>query len=161
MNRHALEWNAVVGSWGDGHGLLLGDDSTLDTSSSRLHVVGTHGLALPAADLLVSLRSDWAVGLLRDVLLVVVDALHVVEQIISAWEATARDAAFTAFVPAQVGTIAMAVHAVGLALVTEEASSGRELLLRAYLQFTAEGLDVRVDEFAVGRRLYVSGQIMH
>ena len=54
----------------------------------------------------------------------VVHSLHVVEQVVPPWEAVARKSTLTASVEAEVWSVTMAMHAVSLALVAKQASSG-------------------------------------
>lgn len=65
-----------------------------------------------------------------------------------AWEAISNNAAITAFIRTLVWFVAMAVHSVGFALMTEEAGRGRETRV-----FTSNNLapvrpQMRIDEFA-------------
>lgn len=87
---------------------------------------------------------------------VVVDSTHVVVEVPAAGEAVARDRAVASFKEAEVGVVAVAVEAVGLALVTEETSVGGELELSVHAgrDLAAVGLQVRVQVFAV----FVSSQ---
>lgn len=89
---------------------------------------------------------------LRWLILVVMDTLHVVEKIVSSWEAIARNATLASGVEAEVRPVTVSMHSVGFSLVAKEASSGRELLLGACLNLAAEWLQVGVNELAVGQR---------
>jgi hypothetical protein len=73
---------------------------------------------------------------------VIVYPLHVVKQVVSPGEPIARESALAASVEAKVRSVTVAVHAVSLALVAEEASSGREFLLGASFLPAAEWLEV-------------------
>jgi hypothetical protein len=83
---------------------------------------------------------------------VVVHPLHVVKQVVSPWETIARESALATSVEAKVRSVTVAVHAVSLALVAEEASSRRELLLGASFLPAAEWLKVGINELAVRER---------
>jgi hypothetical protein len=76
----------------------------------------------------------------------------VVEEVVSPRETIARKSALTASVEAKVRTVTVAVHAVSLALVAEETSSGRELLLGASVLPAAEWLEVGINELAARER---------
>ena len=96
------------------------------------------------------------------ILTVIVYSLHVIKQVVSPWEAIARESALAASVEAKVRAVTVAVHAVSLALVAEEASSGRELLLGASVLPAAEWLEVGINELAarekwLGMNLWVVG----
>jgi hypothetical protein len=73
---------------------------------------------------------------------VIVYSLHVVKQVVSPWETIARESALTSSVEAKVRSVTVAVHAMSLAFVTEEASGRRELLLGACFLPAAEWLEV-------------------
>jgi hypothetical protein len=83
------------------------------------------------------------------ILTVIVYSFHVVKEVVSPWEAIARESALAASVEAKVRAVTVAVHAVSLALVAEEASSRRELLLGASVLPAAEWLEVGINELAV------------
>ena len=72
----------------------------------------------------------------------IVYPLHVVKQVVSPRETIARESALAASVEAKVRSVTVAVHAVSLALVAEEASSGREFLLGASFLPATEWLTV-------------------
>jgi hypothetical protein len=76
----------------------------------------------------------------------------VVKQVVSPRETIARKSTLTAGVEAKVWSVTVAVHAMSLALVAEEASSGRELLLGASFLLAAEWLEVGINELAVRER---------
>lgn len=78
----------------------------------------------------------------------VVDTLHVVEQVVSPWEPIANYAPLAASIVAKMWAIAVAVHTVGFSFMAKEARSRRELLLRTALVLAAERLQVGVDKFA-------------
>lgn len=123
-----------------GHGLSL-------QSSSGGLITGGNGLSLAAGWLTGTVVCGSTVMLWF--LLVVMDSLHVIEEIIPPRKAMARDAAFTARVEAQVWALAVAVHAMSLSFVPQQACRGRELLLGAGLHLATEGLQMGVDEFAI------------
>lgn len=88
----------------------------------------------------------------------VMDSSHMIKEIVAPGEAVSEHTALAARVVAEVGPVAMAVHAVGFAFVAEEASGGGELLLGAGVDFAAEGFEVGVDELAVeGREGVLAG----
>jgi len=96
------------------------------------------------------------------ILTVIVHPLHVIKQVVSPREAIARKSALAASVEAKVRAVTVAVHAVSLALVAEEASSGRELLLGASVLPAAEWLEVGINELAarekwLGMNLRIAG----
>jgi hypothetical protein len=72
----------------------------------------------------------------------------VVKQVVSPWETIARESTLAAGVEAKVRSVTVTVHAVSLALMAEEASSGRELLLGASVLPAAEWLEVGINELA-------------
>ncbi len=74
--------------------------------------------------------------------------LHVVQPVELPREAMARLRAEAGGVEAQVGFLAVAVHAVGFPLVAEQTGGGGELRHLAGHDFAPERLDVRVDVFA-------------
>ena len=78
-----------------------------------------------------------------------VHALHVVEEVVAAMEAVPRDSTLAVLEVAEVRPGTMAVHAVRLTLVAEQAGSGRELNANASLLVAAERLQVRVDVLVV------------
>lgn len=82
---------------------------------------------------------------------VIVDSPHVVVEVPAAGETVARDGTVASFEEAEVRVVAMAVEAVGFALVTEEAGVGRELELSVHAggDLAAVGLEVRVKVFAI------------
>jgi hypothetical protein len=80
---------------------------------------------------------------------VLVDTLHVVKEVVSAREAVSRHRPIAVGELAQMRPGTVSVHAVCLALVTEEACGGRELDTNAGRPVTPEWLQVRVDEFVV------------
>ena len=79
------------------------------------------------------------------------DSPHVVVEVPAAGETVARDGTVASFEEAEVRVVAMAVEAVGFALVTEEAGVGRELELSVHAggDLAAVGLEVRVKVFAI------------
>jgi hypothetical protein len=96
------------------------------------------------------------------ILTVIVYSFHVVKEVVSPWEAIARESALAASVEAKVRAVTVAVHAVSLALVAEEASGRRKLLLGASVLPAAEWLEVGINELAVreiwlGTNLWVVG----
>ena len=106
-------------------------------------------LALARSSLLLSVcPRERATSLIGQIFLVIVDALHVVEEIIPSREAIARSTAFTASVVAQMWSFAVSMHAVCFSFVTKEAGCGREFLLGARFHLAAERLEMRVDELA-------------
>jgi len=82
---------------------------------------------------------------------VVVDSAHVVIEVPAAGEAVAWDRTVASFEEAEVGVVAVAVEAVGFALVTEEAGVGGELELGVHAggDLAAVRLEVRVKVFTV------------
>ena len=76
------------------------------------------------------------------ILTVIVYPLHVVKQVVSPGETIARESALATSVEAKVRSVTVAVHAVSLALVAKEASSGGEFLLGASFLPAAEGFEV-------------------
>lgn len=84
-------------------------------------------------------------------LLVIMYSLHVIKEIVPSWEPVARNTSLTSRVETQMWPISMSVHAMSFSFMPEQASRGRELLLGTGLNLAAEGLQVGVDELAVGR----------
>jgi hypothetical protein len=76
------------------------------------------------------------------------DALHVVEEVVSPWETVAREATLTAGISAQMWPVAVPVHSVCFSFVPQKTSSRRELLLGTAVDLAAEGLQVGVNELA-------------
>ena len=104
----------------------------------------------------------WAGEASASILTVIVYPLHVVKKVVPPRKTIAWESALAASVEAKVRSVAVAVHAVSLALVTEEASGGRELLLGASVLSAAEWLEVGINELAVreiwlGTNLWVVG----
>jgi hypothetical protein len=71
-------------------------------------------------------------------------SLHVVEEVVSARKTVAGYRSLTVPEVAKMGPGAVAVHAMRLAFVTEEARSRRELYTNAGLLIAAEWLQMRV-----------------
>lgn len=84
---------------------------------------------------------------------VIVDAPHVVPEVPLSGESVAGNGALAALIGAQVGLLTMAMHRVGLTLMSEEASSGRKAGVLATLNLAAVGLEVGVNKLAVGGRV--------
>jgi hypothetical protein len=80
---------------------------------------------------------------------VIVHSLHVVEQVVPPREPVPRKTTLASSVEAEMRSVTVTVHAMGLAFVTEQASSGRELLLGAGILSAAEWLEMRINELAV------------
>jgi hypothetical protein len=99
-----------------------------------------------AADRLTAITT-----LLAGLLLVVMDALHVVKQVVSPGESISWNTSFTSRVEAEVGAITMTMHPVCLSFMAEQTSSGGELLLGTSLDLASEGFDMRVNELAAVR----------
>lgn len=78
-----------------------------------------------------------------------VHALHVVEEVVTSGEAVARNSTLTVCEVAKVRPGTMAMHAVRLTLVTEQASSGGKLDADASLLVAAEGLEMGIDILVV------------
>ena len=78
----------------------------------------------------------------------VVDTLHVVKQVISPWEAIARDTTVATRIVAQMWPLTVSVHSVCFSFMSKEAGGGRELLLGTGLDLAPERLQVRIDVFA-------------
>lgn len=95
---------------------------------------------------ILSIRAGSSRGL-GSVVRVVVHTFHVVEEVVAAREAIARNATLTTRIETQVRTVAVTMHAMSLSLMAEQTGGGRELLLGTALTSTAEGLDVGVDKF--------------
>ena len=106
-------------------------------------------LALASATLLLATSSchRGASGL-RWRLLVVVDPPHVVEEVVSPWKSSARNATVTASILAQMWPVTMPMHAVCFSFMSEQTCGGRELLLGTSLDLAAKGLQVRINELA-------------
>jgi len=77
-------------------------------------------------------------------------ASQVVSEIPLAGKSIPGDGTLATLVGAEVRLVAMAVHPVSLALMSEEAGGGRELGVLARIVLAAKRLQVRVDEFATG-----------
>jgi hypothetical protein len=78
-----------------------------------------------------------------------VNTLHVIEEVVATRKAVSRDSTLAVLEVAEMRPSAMSVHAVSLALVAQQASSGGELNANASLLVAAEGLQVRVDVLVV------------
>ena len=118
---------------------------------SRVRCGRRRSFALTARTLLLSnvrIHGVRAWKTCAGVLSVVMYSLHVVKQVVPPWEAISRKSSLAAGVEAKVWTVAVTVHAMGLPFVAEQAGSGGELLLGASLLSAAEGLEMRIDEFA-------------
>jgi hypothetical protein len=76
---------------------------------------------------------------------------HVVKQVPAAGEAVSRNGAVASFEKAKVGVVSVAVESMGFALMTEEASVGRELELSIHAAGgpAAVRLEMRVQVFTV------------
>jgi hypothetical protein len=76
---------------------------------------------------------------------------HVVKQVPAAGEAVSRNGAVASLEKAEVGVVSVAVKSMGFALMTEEASIGRELKLSIHAARgpAAVGLEMRVQVFTV------------
>lgn len=106
------------------------------------------GLALGTLDPLLRLSSqDRTTSSVHGVLLMVMDSLHVVEQIVSPREAMTWDSSITALIVAKMWPVAVSMHPVSFSFMTEQACCGGKLLLGACFDLTAEGLEVGVDVF--------------
>lgn len=117
----------------------------------RLAAASARGLALPAA---LGLRL-LGLALGRPVAVIVVHAPHVVLEVPGPGEALAFLRALAPLVSAVIGLVS--VHAVGFALVAEQAGSGGEAGIGAGLDLAAVGPEVRVDKLATeGRKALVS-----
>lgn len=118
--------------------------------------------ALAACSLLlgrwVRVRSFRARETSASVLTVVVYSLHVVKQVVPPREAVARESTLAASVEAEVRSVTVTVHTMGLSLVTEQAGGGREFLFGASLLSAAEWLEMRINELAV-RALWSETQL--
>jgi hypothetical protein len=79
---------------------------------------------------------------------VVVDPLHVVEEVVSPWKSIAKKATFTASILAQMWPVTMPMHAVCFSFMSEQTCGGRELLLGTSLDLAAKGLHVGINELA-------------
>lgn len=80
--------------------------------------------------------------------IVVMDTLHVVAKVPSAWKAVAWKRTLTALVGASKWLGSMSVHTVCLALVAKKTGSRRETGVLARNNLATVRLQVRVDEFA-------------
>jgi hypothetical protein len=76
------------------------------------------------------------------------DAPHVVPKVPLAGESVSGLGALASLIGAQVWLLTVAVHGMGLTLVTEQASSRREAGILAALDLAAVGLQVRVNKLA-------------
>ena len=74
--------------------------------------------------------------------------LHVITKVPVAREAITGDATLTAFIGTEEGFVAMAMHSVGLTLVTEETGSGGEMEILTGKYLATVWLQMRVHEFA-------------
>jgi len=144
-----LPWqrhNLVVSLW---H-WLWGNPGSL---CCRLRRTGSGGLALAPTGLAAGAEKLTVVraGKTRmRFFLVIMHSLHVVVQVVATRKAVAGKATLTSRIEAKVRAVSVSMHAVGLALMTEQAGSGGELLLGTSFDLTSEGFEVRVDEFAIG-----------
>lgn len=93
--------------------------------------------------------------------IVIVHAAHVIPEVPLAGEAVARLGALASLIGAQVRLLAMAVHGMCLALMTEQAGSRGKAGVLASLNLAAVGLQVRVDELAVGWSMLWSSERGH
>ena len=110
------------------------------------------GLALARSRLLMTVSScERAARLIGQILFVIVNTLHMIEQVVPSREPTARCAAVTARIVAQVRSFAVPMHAVCFSFVPEQTSSRGELLLGTRFHLASEGLQVRINELAVRR----------
>jgi len=110
------------------------------------------GLALPSGlGLILSSALGSGAGTSA---MVVVDTPHVVLKVPGPGESLTLEGAFASLVSAVVSLVA--VHPVGLALMSEKAGGGREAGFSARLYLAAVGPKVRVDEFAVEEAAKVS-----
>lgn len=91
----------------------------------------------------------------------VVDAVHVVMQVPFAGESISRLGPIATSICARVGLGTMAVHAVGLPLMTEQASGRREFQFPANIQLASVWLQVGVHKFTAhqGLVLYIAGKL--
>ena len=112
------------------------------------HIIGL-GLTLPASG--GSIRRGWG-SILGRGSRVIVHSLHVVPEIPMAWKAIAGNGAFTSFICAEVGLVAMSMHGVGFTLMTEEAGRGRETGVLTSMDLAPVWLQMGVHEFADRRR---------
>ena len=132
-----------LGGFGSGLGGLAG--------AGLLVARGLLLVALPLAAAGRSRRSNSRRrGGLNSGTVVVVHPAHVIPEVPLAGEAVTWLGALASLISAQVGLLAMAVHGVGLTLMTKKAGSRREAGILAPLNLAAVGLQVRVDELAVG-----------
>jgi hypothetical protein len=82
------------------------------------------GLAFARASSLLAIGSHhWAASGIGRIFLVVMDALHVVEEVVSPWESVAREATLTAGISAQMWPVAVPVHSVCFSFVPQKTSS--------------------------------------
>jgi len=100
----------------------------------------------------ICIGSFWAWEASASILTVIVYPLHVIKQVVSPWETIAWESALAASVEAEMRSVTVAVHAVSLALVAEEARGRGEFLLGASFLPAAERLEMRINEFAVMER---------
>jgi hypothetical protein len=73
---------------------------------------------------------------------------HVVTEVPVAWKAIAWCGPLTTIVSARIGFIAVAVHGVSLALMTQKTCCGGEAGVLAGVYLATVGLQVGVDKFA-------------
>lgn len=126
--------------------LLL--SSELNNLLALLREVFSRGLALAGDGLARDLALQrW--GRLGGRTLELVNTLHVVEEVVATGEAVSRNGTLAVLEVAEVRTGSMSVHAVSLALVTQQAGSGGELDANTGLLVAAEWLQVRVDVLVV------------
>lgn len=87
--------------------------------------------------------------------------LHVVPKVPLPGKSISGKSTFTSFIRAAVGFVAMAVHSVGLTLVTEKARNRGEPGVGTQLHPAPVGLQVRVDVLAVGVILWLAAGNLH
>jgi hypothetical protein len=127
--------------------LLLG--SELDNLLALLRNILSGSFALARDRLALSLALHSGRGGFGSRALELVNALHVIEEVVTTGETMSRDGTLAVLEVAQVRPCAVSVHAVRLALVAEQACSGGELDADAGLLVATERLQVRVDVLVV------------
>ena len=127
--------------------LLLG--SELDNLLADLSDVFCRSLALAGDRFALCLAVHGRRRRLGSRTLKLVDALHVVKEVVATGEAMSRHSTLAILKVTEVGPSTVTVHAVCLTLMAEQACSGRELNADASLLVAAEWLQVRVDVLVI------------
>lgn len=135
--------SGILDLLGSGHGL----DSRLAAEWSPS--LGYFRLALTSLGRLSNTRGRGAAS----TSVVIVDSLHVIPEVPLTGKSISRSGTLATVVDTKERLVTMAMEAVSLTLVAEEAGSRRESSTLARISLAAIGLEVRVDEFASQVRL--------